>query len=142
MFANCNNQDEALDQKKIASSDGKGLIVTLFLNDSIVSTNSEIQITARFYNNGEKDIKLDQRQILENPILSLRVSDEKGNALHSVPPSIPRDDKNSTFIKILKPEEDYTIKYNLNIFSPALSKGRYSVNMKNGSSNKVWFDIE
>lgn len=139
---NCNNQGEALDQERITSSDGKELIVTLSLNDSSVSTESEIQITARFYNSGVKDVKLDNSDILENPILSLHISDEKGNKINTIPPSVPKDEKNSASTKILKPKEDYIIKYDLNIFSPVLSEGRYCITMKDGSSNKVWFEIE
>ena len=107
-----------------------------------MSANSEIRITARFYNNGEKDIKLDHSDIIENSILFLRISDEKGNEIHPIPPSVPKDEKSSAITKILKPKENYIIKYDLNINNPVLSEGSYCVTMREGASNKVWFKIE
>ncbi len=141
MFANCNNPEKALSQKQTIFNENQ-LIVTLYTHDSIVASESKIQITTRFYNSGEQEIKLEQSSILENPILSLIITNEKGNTIPTIPPSVPQDENSLHSAKILKTKEEYTINYNLNIFSPILPKGKYCVAMKNGLSNKVWFTIE
>ncbi|MEI6124126.1 MAG: hypothetical protein WCQ95_10935, partial [Bacteroidota bacterium] len=74
--------------------------------------------------------------------LSLIITNEKGNTIPTIPPSVPQDENSLHSAKILKTKEEYTINYNLNIFSPILPKGKYCVAMKNGLSNKVWFTIE
>ena len=85
MFANCNNPEKALSQKQTIFNENQ-LIVTLYTHDSIVASESKIQITTRFYNSGEQEIKLEQSSILENPILSLIITNEKGNTIPTIPP--------------------------------------------------------
>ncbi len=123
------------------STDKESRII-LSINDSIFQAASEIEITAHIYNKGDKDITINQIYILENPILSLTVFDDKANIIPPIPPPVPQLKNDSSLTKILKPKESYRIKYDLNIFSTPLPKGRYEVAMTGELSNKVRFRIE
>lgn len=140
-FVSCNTAiQNDLSTERIIN---EGLIATLTINDSIVSSEKELIVLACLTNKSSKDIVLEKNYVLKNPILSLLFLNEIGDTLNTIPPVTPYNDTNLQFKKTLKPDEKYNIEFkHLSLFSPSLPKGKYRVVMKSIASNAAWFKIE
>ncbi len=77
-------------------------------------------------------------ELLENSVLALTVYNEKGERIPTVPPGVP---KNGPFVEI-QPMESLDLSYTLNMFSPELPKGKYSIRMNQFVSNELHIVIE
>ncbi len=121
----------------------EGLIATLTINNSIVSSEKQLIVLACLTNKTSKEIVLEKDYVLKNPILSLLFLNELGDTLNTIPPVTPYNDTNFQLKKTLKPHEKYNIEYkHLSLFSSSLPKGKYRVVMKSIASNTVWFKIK
>ena len=75
-------------------------------------------------------------------MLALAVHDTQGKRMLTIGPSTPLPQKEmAKYIRLMKPGERVDIEYNLNIFSPELPPGKYSVTMQEIPSNRVYIRI-
>jgi len=136
-IAGCNMPAKKKDLKQ---ADQKDLIIKFELIDSLYTEKKPIKLSVEFINKGEQELSLGDKDQIENPILALNFFDKDGKELNTVPPPTPKNRLEDQ--KILGRGEKYQIIYTLNIFSPALSKGRYRAQMKRFPSKELWFEIK
>lgn len=102
---------------------------------------SGIEVIAELTNNNQDSMLIEQVDLLEQPILALKVFDASGTIMPTIPPATPTN-KSGTIHEVLMLHQIYQIRYHLNIFSPPLPKGKYGVTMKMATSDTTWFEVD
>lgn len=100
-----------------------------------------IEIIAKLTNKNQDSILIEQVDLLKQPILALKVFDTSGTIMPTIPPATPSNES-GTVHRVIPPHQTYQIRYNLNIFSPPLPKGKYGVTMKMATSDTTWFEVQ
>lgn len=99
---------------------------------------SEIVLTIK--NNGNTTKHLPLTVDITSSILSLTFQNEKHERLLTIPPSIPNENIKIDTLQ-LYPNDEHNIKYNLNIFSPTLTKGTYKATLRKDTNVFCYFNI-
>lgn len=108
----------------------------LELEDSLVSSSSDLFVKATILNQGLDSLSLSSTEIM-NPIVAILVQNELGDTMAPIPPTMPQE----TTPILIPPQQAYVTLYDLNIFMPSLPKGRYSISMKTMPSNTIFCTI-
>jgi hypothetical protein len=115
----------------------KGLLALLYPESAAFGSSRESVVKAVIINNGDKEIQVNLWDLGQS-MLALDILDSHGNRKLTIGPSTPLQLKEmKKFMRIMKPCDQIDIDYNLNIFSPDLPPGKYSVRMVSIPSNTV-----
>ena len=91
------------------------------------------------YQNGSKDDVKEDKQVILNSILALEVRDGSGKVLPPVPPTVLR---NPEYV-VIPAGKEISVSYNMDIFSPPLTPGTYSVRVRlpDWKSNELRYTV-
>lgn len=132
------------DTPPVGSSEGgrsSALSATLFPGHASFSTSARARIFAKITNTGDEKIEINLWNLGQSQ-LALEIRNERNERMLTIGPSTPqRPEVMARYLKSLAPRQTETIEYNLNIFSPPLDAGTYSVKMFSIPSNTARFSI-
>ncbi len=117
------------------------LSATLYPGHASFSTSRHAKVFVTITNTGDEKIEINLWNLGQSQ-LALEIRNERNERMLTIGPSTPqRPEVMARYLKSLAPGHTETIEYNLNIFSPELAPGTYSVKMFSIPSNTARFSI-
>ena len=115
------------------------LVVTLSADQNAFATGRDVRVHTKVQNGGDQPLQLNLYGA-SSAVLFLEVRNGVGRTIHTIPPPMPPEEME---IVTLAPGESREFRHALNMFSPPLSKGRYTVRArsKNAETNVLRFRV-
>jgi len=132
LFFSCNHPQSPTEKRT-------GVFVELSSPHTSIEQLTNAEITAVIHNNTSRDTALPM-WVMDNSIYALDVTDEKGEEIPSIPPSVPPADLHA-YDSLLPAGSTMTLQYDLNIYQVSIPKGNYHVRMHSLPSNEIIFTV-